>query len=102
MNKSNPNYIEKKIKTIKFNQTRHQFKNSECGVYSINFILRLLKGETFEFICDNITIKKMDQEEIEIEVMGEDTDLNEIIKNPKFMEKSIQGLTKLMLEKMED
>ena len=29
-------------------------------------------------------------------------DLNEIIKNPKFMEKSIQGLTKLMLEKMED
>ena len=29
-------------------------------------------------------------------------DLNEIIKNPKFMEMSIQGLTKLMLEKMKD
>ena len=55
MNPSKPNYIEKKIKTIKFNTNRHQFKNSECGVYSINFILRLLKGETFEYICDNIT-----------------------------------------------
>jgi hypothetical protein len=56
MNPSKLNYIEKKIKTIKFNQNRHQFKNSECGVYSINFILRLLKGETFEYICDNITL----------------------------------------------
>jgi hypothetical protein len=55
MNPNKPNYIEQKIKTIKFNQNRHQFKNSECGVYSINFILRLLKGETFENICSNIT-----------------------------------------------
>lgn len=55
MNPSKPNYIEKKVKTIKFNQSRHQFKNSECGVYSVNFILRLLKGETFDYICDNIT-----------------------------------------------
>ena len=56
MNPLKPNYIEKKVKTIKFNQSRHQFKNSECGVYSVNFILRLLKGETFEYICDNITL----------------------------------------------
>lgn len=56
MNPSKPNYIEKKVKNIKFNQSRHQFKGSECGVYSVNFILRLLKGETFEFICDNITL----------------------------------------------
>ena len=55
MNPEKPNYIEKKNKSIKFNQVRHQFKNSECGVYSINFILRLLKGETFEYICNNIT-----------------------------------------------
>jgi len=55
MNPENPNYIEKKLKHIKFNMSRHQFKNSECGVYSVNFILRLLKGETFEYICDNIT-----------------------------------------------
>jgi hypothetical protein len=55
MHPKNQNYIEKKINTIKYNKIRHQFKNSECGVYSINFILRLLKGETFNYICDNIT-----------------------------------------------
>lgn len=35
---------------IKYNKTQHQKGNSECGVYSINFILRLLKGKTFEHI----------------------------------------------------
>lgn len=40
---------------IKYNHIQHQFKNSECGVYSINFILRLLKGETFDDIINNIT-----------------------------------------------
>lgn len=40
---------------VKWNQVRHQFKNTECGVYSTNFILRLLKGETFENITNNIT-----------------------------------------------
>jgi len=35
---------------ILYNQNRKQFKNSECGVYSINFILRLLKGETINDI----------------------------------------------------
>ena len=49
------NYIEQSLKTIKYNKIRHQFKNSECGVYSINFILRLLKGESFNHICENIT-----------------------------------------------
>jgi len=41
---------------ISYNKIRHQFKNSECGVYSVNFILRLLKGESFEQICNNITL----------------------------------------------
>ena len=41
---------------ITYNKVRHQQKNSECGVYSINFILRLLKGETFEDITNNITL----------------------------------------------
>lgn len=35
-----------------YNKVRHQFKNSECGVYSINFIVRLLKGKSFENICN--------------------------------------------------
>lgn len=35
---------------MRYNQTQHQYGNSECGVYSISFILRLLDGETFDEI----------------------------------------------------
>jgi len=44
------------VLNIRHNKVRHQFKNSECGVYSVNFILRLLNGETFDQICNNITL----------------------------------------------
>lgn len=40
-----------KISLMKRNNIRHQYKGSECGVYSINFILRMLRGDTFEEIC---------------------------------------------------
>lgn len=40
---------------VKYNKIQHQFKNSECGVYSMNFIIRLLNGETFNDITENIT-----------------------------------------------
>jgi hypothetical protein len=40
---------------VRFNKIQHQFKNSECGVYSMNFIIRLLGGETFDEIVNNIT-----------------------------------------------
>jgi len=40
---------------IRYNKTQHQFKNSECGVYSMNFLIRLLNGEDFDSIVDNIT-----------------------------------------------
>jgi len=40
---------------IRYNNIQHQFKNSECGVYSINFIIRLAQGETFDHIINNIT-----------------------------------------------
>ncbi len=33
---------------IDYNKLRHQYENSECGVYSINFILRMLKGVPFK------------------------------------------------------
>lgn len=36
---------------VEYNKYRHQRKNSECGVYSINFILRMLKGISFDEIC---------------------------------------------------
>jgi hypothetical protein len=39
---------------IRYNHVQHQFKNSECGVYSINFIIRLVKGEKFDNIINNI------------------------------------------------
>jgi hypothetical protein len=40
---------------IRFNKKQHQFNNSECGVYSMNFIIRSLNGETFDEITNNIT-----------------------------------------------
>ena len=39
---------------IRHNTIQHQFENSECGVYSINFIVRLVGGETFDMITNNI------------------------------------------------
>ena len=36
-----------KLTTLHTNNIRHQFKNSECGVYSMNFIIQLLKGKSF-------------------------------------------------------
>lgn len=47
------NYCQSKGLTnldIRHNKTRHQRGNSECGVYSINFILRLLRGDTFDTV----------------------------------------------------
>jgi hypothetical protein len=38
-----------------WNKNRHQFKDSECGVYSINFIVRRLDGESFEDITEKLT-----------------------------------------------
>ena len=39
---------------IRYNKIQHQFENTECGVYSINFIIRLVGGETFDEITNNI------------------------------------------------
>jgi hypothetical protein len=43
------NEIEKKY-DIRYSLVRNQFKNSECGVYSMNFIIRLLNGAKFDNI----------------------------------------------------
>jgi hypothetical protein len=40
---------------VKYNSKQHQFSNTECGVYSMNFIIRLVRGETFQEITNNIT-----------------------------------------------
>lgn len=39
---------------IRYNHIQHQFNNSECGVYSINFITRLVEGESFDSVINNI------------------------------------------------
>lgn len=49
LNGSVPNF-EKDVLDIRYNKIRHQFKHSECGTYSMNFILRLLNGEKFSDI----------------------------------------------------
>ncbi len=46
---------ELRLFDVDYNKVRHQYKNSECGVYSINFILELLDGKTFEHITKNKT-----------------------------------------------
>lgn len=40
--------------SIKMNNIRHQYKNSECGVYCIYFLTSLLEGKTFREIVTNI------------------------------------------------
>jgi hypothetical protein len=42
------------------NDKRHQYKGSECGVYSINFIERMLHGDNF----DDISNSKIPDDEI--------------------------------------
>lgn len=32
----------------RYNEKKHQFKNTECGVYSIYFLIHMLKGKGFE------------------------------------------------------
>jgi hypothetical protein len=61
--KSLESYIQLKKNSnvdIRYNKTQHQRGNSECGVYSINFILRLLKGKDF----DHITKKRLEDHQV--------------------------------------
>lgn len=48
LNKHIPNSL------IKINKVRHQQKDSECGVYSIMFIISRLRGSSFEEISSNV------------------------------------------------
>ena len=59
MKPNSKNEIEDKI-NVEYNHNRHQYKSSECGVYSMNFIIRLLNGETF----NKITEERMSDDEV--------------------------------------
>ena len=39
---------------ININKVRHQRKGSECGVYSINFICKMLEGGDFNELTNNV------------------------------------------------
>jgi hypothetical protein len=39
---------------IRYNNIQHQFKNSECGVYSIHFIIKLVNDNNFDDVINNI------------------------------------------------
>jgi Ulp1 family protease len=39
---------------VKINKIQHQFKGTECGVYSLNFIIGRLKGLSFEELSKNV------------------------------------------------
>jgi hypothetical protein len=39
---------------VRYNTVQHQLNNSECGVYSTNFIIRSVAGESFDEITQNI------------------------------------------------
>ena len=36
-----------------YNRTQHQKGNSECGVYSMNFLIKMAKGDDFDKYCSN-------------------------------------------------
>lgn len=43
---------------VEYNRTQHQRENSECGVYSMNVIIRMLRGDEFVEICKNVVPDK--------------------------------------------
>lgn len=56
-------YMKEKLNKspkVDYNKMRHQYKGSECGVYSINFILKMLGGEDFY----KMNSKRISDEEI--------------------------------------
>ena len=47
---------EAKTFKISINNSKHQFKNTECGMFSMNFLIKMLKGKnTFKMICNSET-----------------------------------------------
>jgi len=76
MNKNNLNAIEQQY-NIRFNTVQHQFGGSECGVYSINFITRLLRGDTF----DEIHNKRLADKEMNVCRKKYFTGYDDVIKN---------------------
>ena len=54
------------------NNVRHQYKDSECGVYSIHFIIKLLEGNKYKDIINNKIDDDSMQENRNIYYLNED------------------------------
>lgn len=76
---SNIIYLQNKLKDSSYNfavnkgfkffinKKRHQYKNSECGVYSIYFIVQLLSGKEFkEVVNSHLPDEKMEKYRYEL------------------------------------
>jgi hypothetical protein len=37
---------------VDYNKVQHQKKNTECGVYSMNFLIRMVRGDNFDELCN--------------------------------------------------
>lgn len=54
IHRNKTNFNKCSLPSKKHNTVRHQYGDNACGVYSTNFILRMLKGqETFDEICNS-------------------------------------------------
>jgi hypothetical protein len=85
MNGNKKNTLEEKY-DIQYNQMRNQYKGSECGVYSINFIVRLLHGTKI----DDILKKK---------VSDGSPKLWAVVKKSRFMKTNLLWMNLRMVEK---
>ena len=47
-------FNDKSLEDIKINNIKHQYGNSECGVYAMYYITQRLSGNNFEKITSNI------------------------------------------------
>lgn len=39
---------------VRFNKVQKQFKNSECGMFSILFVIKMLQNKSFDAVCENM------------------------------------------------
>lgn len=61
LNKSKVNKSNKKLEFI-WNDKKHQFKNTECGVYCLHFLTEMLKGKSFrKYVNATLNDKKMER-----------------------------------------
>ncbi len=81
--------------SIQHNTVRHQYKNSECGVYCLFFITELLDGKKFKQLVNSPMLdEQMNKRRSFFYVNGNDTEI--ATENNKFAVKTVNDISKLM------